>query len=157
MPKNGGVMRGASVKTLLVGAAAMVTTMIPLAGTSYAASCLGAGCDNKGPVTYACDDDGVEMRRVDNESRVARLIWSSRCDAAWVHIRNNANPTQYGSSATIEKWNSAGTRLLKSLSVETPGYGKTDWSNMLGGASYKYRVCVKFEADLNPLKCSSKF
>ncbi|MEW2394599.1 DUF2690 domain-containing protein [Streptomyces sp. NPDC046862] len=151
------MMRGISVKSLLVVAAAMATTMIPLAGTSYAASCLGAGCDNKGPVTYTCDDDGVEARRVDASGRLARLIWSSKCDAAWVHIKNNANPTQYNSTAWIEKWNSSGTSLLKSLSVETPGYGKTDWSNMLGGASYMYRVCVSFEANIEPLRCSSKF
>jgi len=150
-------MRRNSVKALLVGGAALATTMIPLAGTSYAASCSSTGCDNKGPVTYNCDNDGTEMRTVNHSGRIARLIWSSRCDAAWVHIRNTANPTQFNSTAWIERWNSSGTTLLKSLSVETPPYGKTDWSNMLGGASYMYRVCVSFEADIYPLKCSSKF
>ncbi|WP_326785749.1 DUF2690 domain-containing protein [Streptomyces sp. NBC_00151] len=130
--------------------------MIPLSGTSYAAGCSGAGCDNKGPKATGCDSPARTERTVDNNDRVAELRWSADCAAAWVRIKNNADPSIYDSTATVEKYNSDG-RLLKSLSVRTPGYSKTDWSNMLGGAEYYYRVCVRFDDNLYPLKCSTKF
>ncbi|MFD4597377.1 DUF2690 domain-containing protein [Streptomyces sp. NPDC058464] len=134
----------------------MAATMIPLAGTSYAAGCSGTGCDNKGPVTYGCDSNVITERTVTNENRVAELRWSTDCLAGWVRVENNATPSVYTSYATIEKYNAAGT-LIRSLSVTTPGYGKSDWSNMLGGSTYYYRVCIRFDADLYPLKCSTKW
>ncbi|WP_194236086.1 DUF2690 domain-containing protein [Streptomyces acidicola] len=134
----------------------MALTMIPLSGTSYAAGCSGSGCDNKGPVTYGCDGDVTTMRSVNNNSRVAELRWSADCTAGWVRVTNNANPSQYASYATIEKYDASGN-LLKSLRVDTPPYGQSDWSNMLGGSQYYYRICVRFDADLYPLKCSTKW
>ncbi|MEU2551260.1 DUF2690 domain-containing protein [Streptomyces sp. NPDC013313] len=149
-------MRETTARLALVGVAAATLSMVPLAGTSYAAGCSGAGCDNKGPATYRCDDSSSTKRKVDSNGRVAELRWSADCLAGWVRIKNNANPSVYDSTATIEKWSLDG-KLLKSLSVRTPGYGKTDWSNMLGGPEYKHRVCVRFDSDLYPLECSSKF
>ena len=150
------MVRKNSAKAALVSAAAMAIAMIPLAGTSYAAGCSGSGCDNKGPVTYGCDGSVSTMRTIDSHSRVAQLRWSHDCVAGWVRVTNNADPSQYSSYATIEKYNAAGT-LLKSLRVDTPSTGKSDWSNMLGGSQYYYRVCIKFHADLYPLKCSTKW
>ncbi|MDX3458232.1 DUF2690 domain-containing protein [Streptomyces sp. ME02-8801-2C] len=149
-------MRKNSARAALVSAAAMALTMIPLAGTSYAASCSGAGCDNKGPATYNCDANASTMRTLNSNSRVAELRWSHDCIAAWVRIKNNADPSVYTSYATIEKYDGAG-KFIKSLSVTTPGYGGSDWSNMLGGSTYYYRVCVRFDDDLYPLQCSTKW
>ncbi|WP_405486978.1 hypothetical protein [Streptomyces sp. NBC_00096] len=42
------------MKTAMVSAAAVAATLIPLAGTSYAAGCSNAGCDNLGPVSQGC-------------------------------------------------------------------------------------------------------
>jgi hypothetical protein len=150
------MVRTKTAKAALISAAAVALTMIPLAGTSYAAGCNGAGCDNKGPQTNNCDDSVSTPRTVNSHSRVAQLRWSHDCVAAWVRVTNNADPSQYASYATIEKYNADG-RLLKSLRVDTPSTGKTDWSNMLGGSQYYYRVCVRFDADLYPLKCSEKW
>lgn len=86
---------------------------------------------------------------------MAELRWSADCLAGWVRFKNNADPSVYDSTATIEKWSLDG-RLLKSLSVRTPGYVETDWSNMLGGPEHKYRVYVRFDSGLYPLECSSK-
>ncbi|MFF9123581.1 DUF2690 domain-containing protein [Streptomyces sp. NPDC014889] len=149
-------MRKNSARLALVGIAASAMTMIPLAGTSYAAGCSGSGCDNKGPVTYSCDAGATTMRSINNNGRVAELRWSTNCLAGWVRVTNNADPSIYDSTATIEKYDGNG-KLLKSLAVRTPGYGKSDWSNMLGGSSYYYRVCVRFDSDLYPLLCSTKF
>lgn len=130
--------------------------MIPLAGTSYAASCSGTGCDNKGPVTYNCDASVSTVRTLESNSRVAQLRWSHDCVAAWVRITNNASPSVYTSYATIEKYDAAGN-FIRSLSVTTPGYGGSDWSNMLGGSAYYYRICIRFDDDLYPLQCSTKW
>ncbi|MFI2644574.1 DUF2690 domain-containing protein [Streptomyces sp. NPDC018610] len=141
----------------LVSAAATAATMIPLAGTSYAAGCTAAGCDNKGPVTYGCDSEASTKKTLNSNGRVAELRWSANCLAGWVRITNKADPAIYDSTATIEKYNLDG-KLLKSLAVRTPvGYNQSDWSNMLGGGEYKYRVCIRFDSDLYPLECSAKW
>lgn len=120
MRRNGdGMHKSTSVKALLVGGATIAATMIPLAGTSYAASCYSLTCDNLGPVTYTCDDDGIEARRVESSDRVARLIWSSKCQAAWVHVKGTQGSI-YNSYGYIERYNSSGTVLQKSLSVAIP-------------------------------------
>jgi hypothetical protein len=149
-------MRKIPTKLALISVAATAFAMIPLAGTSYAAGCSGAGCDNKGPKATGCDSPATTERSINNNGRVAELRWSTDCVAGWVRIKNNADPSVYDSTATIEKYNGDG-KLLKSLSVRTPDEGGTDWSNMLGGGTYYYRVCVRFDSDLYPLLCSTKF
>ncbi|MFD8687578.1 DUF2690 domain-containing protein [Streptomyces sp. NPDC059651] len=151
--------KSTSFKALLVGGAVISATMIPLAGTSYAAaSCYSLSCDNLGPVTYACDDDGIEARRVESADRVARLIWSAKCQAAWVNVKGTQGST-YNSFGYIERYNSSGTVLQKSLSVKIPQGTTTDWSNMLGNYSTGnlFRVCIRFQGDEYPLKCSTKY
>ncbi|MGW7821396.1 DUF2690 domain-containing protein [Streptomyces puniciscabiei] len=149
-------MRKTTARMALVGVAAATISMVPMAGTSYAAGCSGVGCDNQGPAATHCDGSASTKRTVESSGRVAELRWSPDCVAGWVRIKNNADPSIYDSTATIEKWSVDG-KLVKSLSVRTPDYGKTDWSNMLGGPIYEYRVCIRFDSDLYPLKCSTKF
>lgn len=145
------------VKVSIVVSAASAALLIPLGGTSYAAGCNSTGCDNKGPVSMDCNDSyTTTARTVNNNGRIGELRWSSTCDAAWVRVHNESSNPIYNASGYIEKWNSAGTTLVKSLSVSVPDSGN-DWSNMLGGASYMYRVCIKFQGGEYPLKCSSKF
>lgn len=159
MRRNGdGMHKSTSVKALLVGGATIAATMIPLAGTSYAASCYSLTCDNLGPVTYTCDDDGIEARRVESSDRVARLIWSSKCQAAWVHVKGTQGSI-YNSYGYIERYNSSGTVLQKSLSVAIPHGTTTDWSNMLGNSNTGnlFRVCISFQGNEYPLKCSAKY
>lgn len=142
--------RGAAVT-----AAAFALTLVPLAGTSYAATCNSTGCENKGPVATGCDSASVTtFRTVNNNDRIAELRWASGCDAAWVRVHNESSNPLYNAYGYIEKYDSAG-KFLKSLSVRVPDSG-TDWSNMLGGASYYYRVCISFVGNEYPLKCSTK-
>ncbi|MFJ6571396.1 DUF2690 domain-containing protein [Streptomyces sp. NPDC091292] len=149
-------MKKVLTRAATISAAALTMTLIPLAGTSYAATCSGAACDNKGPVATGCDSaDVATQRTVNNENRVAELRWSFGCGAAWVRVVQNSSNPVYPAYGYIEKYNSSGT-LLKSLSVAFPSSG-SDWSNMLGGTSYYYRVCVKFVGNEYPLKCSTKF
>ncbi|WP_323137145.1 MULTISPECIES: DUF2690 domain-containing protein [unclassified Streptomyces] len=153
---DGAIVKKMVTRGAAVSVAALALTLIPLAGTSYAASCSGAGCDNKGPVATGCDSEGVTTpREIDNNGRVAQLRWSAGCSAAWVRVVQQSSNPIYNATGYIEKYNSSGT-LLKSLSVSFPSSG-SDWSNMLGGASYYYRVCVSFQGDEYPLKCSTKF
>ncbi|MFF2849991.1 DUF2690 domain-containing protein [Streptomyces sp. NPDC058001] len=149
-------MKKVLTRAATISAAAVTLTLIPLAGTSYAASCSGAGCDNKGPVATGCDvTDVATQRTVNNNERVAELRWSFDCQAAWVRVVQKSSNPVYPAYGYIEKYNSSGT-LLKSLSVAFPSSG-SDWSNMLGGTAYYYRVCVKFVGNEYPLKCSTKF
>ncbi|WP_097266236.1 DUF2690 domain-containing protein [Streptomyces sp. TLI_55] len=154
--KEGSMKKNSMIKAAAVTGAAMTAVLIPLGGTSYAAGCLSTGCDNKGPVSMNCDDQYTStVRTVNNNERIAELRWSSTCDAAWVRVHNTSSNPTYNAFGYIEKYNSSGT-LLKSLSVAVPDSGN-DWSNMLGGASYYYRVCISFQGNEYPLKCSTKF
>ncbi|MEU7663878.1 DUF2690 domain-containing protein [Streptomyces lincolnensis] len=144
------------VKAAAVAGAAMTAVLIPLGGTSYAAGCNSTGCDNKGPMAMDCSDQyTTTARTVNNNNRIGELRWSSTCDAAWVRVYNESSNPVYNAYGYIEKYNSSGT-LLRSLSVAVPSSGN-DWSNMLGGASYQYRICIKFQGNEYPLKCSTKF
>ncbi|MEV4879934.1 DUF2690 domain-containing protein [Streptomyces cyaneofuscatus] len=139
-----------------VSATAMAMTLMPLAGTSYAASCSSTGCDNLGPKATGCETANVSTRlTIDNNSRIAELRWSVGCSAAWVRVTNKSSNPLYNSYGYIEKYDSAG-KLIRSLKVRVPESG-SDWSNMLGGSNYYYRVCVKFVGNEYPLKCSTKF
>ncbi|MDT0474128.1 DUF2690 domain-containing protein [Streptomyces griseoviridis] len=133
-----------SVRVSAVVTAAMAAVLIPLAGTSYAASCSGTGCDNKGPVGYGCDADAVTKKTVSDGIRKAELRWSAKCAAGWVRGSDPVGKDDYWAHyAYIEKHSTeSGAPLLKSLSVAIPD-GGSDWSNMLGGSNYYYRVCQK--------------
>ncbi|MFJ8111089.1 DUF2690 domain-containing protein [Streptomyces sp. NPDC096132] len=145
------------IKVAAVTGAAMTAVLIPLGGTSYAAGCNSTGCEGKGPVSMNCDDaNTTTARTVNNNGRIAELRWSSTCDAAWVRVHNTSSNPTYNAFGSIEKYNSSGTTLIKSFSLAVPDSGN-DWSNMLGGASYTYRVCVRFQGNEYPLKCSTKF
>lgn len=149
-------MKTAVTRFATVSAATVALGLIPLAGTSYAASCSGAGCDNQGPRATACETaDVATQRTITNNSRKAELRWSFGCQAAWVRVTDNSSNSIYNSFGYIEKYDSAG-KLIRSLSVEIP-HGGSDWSNMLGGSSYYYRVCVKFQGNEYPMTCSTKF
>lgn len=145
-------------RTATISAAVVAMGMIPLAGTSFAASCSGAGCDNQGPRATGCETASVSTQRtIDNNSRKAELRWASGCSAAWVRVTNNSSNSLYNSYGYIEKYDSAG-KLIRSLSIRVPDTtGGSDWSNMLGGASYYYRVCISFVGNEYPMKCSTKF
>ncbi|MGI5376713.1 DUF2690 domain-containing protein [Streptomyces sp. CA-251387] len=148
--------RKLSSRISVVATAAVAGVLIPLAGTSYAAGCNSTGCDNKGPMTMDCSDQyTTTARTVNNNGRIAELRWSSTCDAAWVRVHNESSNPIYNAYGYIEKYSSSGT-FIKSLSVRVPESG-SDWSNMLGGASYNYRVCISFVGNEYPLKCSTKF
>ncbi|WP_372409247.1 DUF2690 domain-containing protein [Streptomyces luteireticuli] len=142
-----------------VSAATVVMGLIPLAGTSYAAGCLGTSCDNQGPKGTGCEGDAVGRGSVDNNGRVAELRWSPKCQAAWVRTTQKATPSWYSSYATIEKYE--GNKLVRSLSVNTPQtYNSSDWSNMLGGNIYTYRACVGFTKDSGApygVQCTNKW
>ncbi|WP_210585453.1 DUF2690 domain-containing protein [Streptomyces sp. GESEQ-35] len=144
-----------SARVSVVVTAAMAAVLIPLAGTSYAASCSGTGCDNKGPVTYGCDGDAVTKKTVSDGIRKAELRWSASCQAAWVR---GSDPTPgndfWPHYAWIEKHSTAsGQPLVKALYVTIPD-GGSDWSNMLGGSNYYYRVCHE-DGGTGELWCSS--
>ncbi|MFF2848394.1 DUF2690 domain-containing protein [Streptomyces sp. NPDC058001] len=131
--------------------AATVMTLVPLAGTSYAATCSGTGCTNKGPVATGCDAGATTKKSTGDSYRYAELRWSATCDAGWVRVVTKDSP--WGPDyATIESWNKNTWDLTKSLSVSAVSNG-SDWSNMIGGAGYAYRVCYK-NAWENTLSCS---
>ncbi|MCX4985111.1 DUF2690 domain-containing protein [Streptomyces sp. NBC_00572] len=141
-----------------VSSAVIAMSMVPLAGTSFAASCSGAGCDNQGPRATACETANVSTERtIDNNGRKAELRWSMGCTAAWVRVTNNSSNSLYNSFGYIEKYDVSG-KLIRSLSIRVPSTtGGSDWSNMLGGGGYYYRVCVSFVGNEYPMKCSTKF
>ncbi|MGA5067497.1 DUF2690 domain-containing protein [Streptomyces griseoluteus] len=148
-------MKRVLAKMATVSAAALTMTLIPLAGTSYAAGCYGAGCDNLGPVSQSCDGDAVtKATAYADGSLKAELRWSPACQAAWVRVTDPSGPNawwpKYG---YIEKWSSYGSGFLRSLQVTFPDPG-SDWSNMLGGSSYYYRVCIK-DSGTNHVDCST--
>ncbi|MFI0988624.1 DUF2690 domain-containing protein [Streptomyces exfoliatus] len=151
-------MKRILTRAATVSAAVVTMSMVPLAGTSFAATCSGAGCDNLGPRATGCETASVTtVRTIDNNSRKAELRWSAGCSAAWVRVTNNSSNSVFNSYGYIEKFDSAG-KLIRSLSVRVPDTtGGSDWSNMLGGASYYYRVCIAFVGDEYPMKCSTKF
>ncbi|MFJ5773038.1 DUF2690 domain-containing protein [Streptomyces sp. NPDC093094] len=147
-------MRRFLTKTAAVSAAAVTAALIPLAGTSYAAgSCSGAGCDNLGPVSYGCDLDAVTKKSVSDGFTTAELRWSAKCQAAWVRVKKPESGgywwDRYGH---IEKHNGYAGPLVRSLSVRVPDPG-SDWSNMLGGSGYYYRVCIS-DSGTGGLTCS---
>lgn len=145
-------MKQLLTKTAVVAAGALTAALIPLAGTSYAA-CYGSGCDNYGPVSQACDGDAVTKKSVSDGITTAELRWSAKCQAAWVRVKK---PTSGGywwdRYGHIEKHSGYGGPLVRSLSVKVPDVG-TDWSNMLGGSSYYYRVCIE-DTGTGDLTCS---
>lgn len=149
-------MKTMLTRTATVFTAVAAMSLMPLAGTAFAASCSSTGCDNKGPQSTGCDAAGVStVRTVTNNERTAELRWSSGCSAAWVRVKDQSSNSIYNSFGYIEKYDSAG-KLIRSLSVSIPHNG-SDWSNMLGGSTYYYRVCVKFQGNEYPLACSTKF
>ncbi len=149
-------MKSAAIRVATVSAATMVLGLIPLAGTSYAASCSGTGCDNLGPRGTACETaDVATQRTINNNERKAELRWSFGCQAAWVRVTDNSSNSIYNSTGYIEKYDSS-DKLIRSLSVAIPHNG-SDWSNMLGGSGYYYRVCIKFQGNEYPMTCSTKF
>ncbi|WP_018547609.1 DUF2690 domain-containing protein [Streptomyces sp. LaPpAH-108] len=130
--------------SILVGAA-LTAVLIPMAGSSYAASsCSGTGCDYKGPVTYGCDGDGVTKKTVSDGIMKAELRWSAKCSAGWVRGSDPyPNDNYWSHYAVIEKHSSeSGQPLISSQTVTIPD-GGSDWSNMLGGSNYYYRVCLR--------------
>lgn len=129
-------------RVAVVSAAAVVLGLIPLAGTSYAAGCSNAGCDNLGPKATGCEADAVGHGTVDNNDRIAELRWSHKRQAVWVRVTSKLrDPAWYGSYATIEKYDNKSGKLVRALRVNVPKRsGQSDWSNMLGG-DYPYRVC----------------
>ncbi|MEU7167655.1 DUF2690 domain-containing protein [Streptomyces morookaense] len=129
---------------------------IPLAGTSYAAGCYGASCDNQGPKGTGCDDDAITKYSTSLSDRVVQLRGSVTCRAAWARVTNNADPSVYPSYATIEKYDGNG-RLLKSLTIRTPTTGQTDWTNMLGGEGVYFRACIRIDAGSSPISCTDKW
>ncbi|MGX4689011.1 DUF2690 domain-containing protein [Streptomyces sp. JNUCC 63] len=149
-------MRRFLMKAATITAAAMSATLIPLAGTSYAAaSCNGTYCDNLGPVTYGCDGDAVTKKSVSDGVSTAELRWSAKCLAAWVRVKNPTGGYWWNHYGHIEKHNGAGGPLVRSLSVNIPNPG-SDWSNMLGGSTYYYRVCIS-DQGTNDIYCSGYF
>ncbi|MEV7565940.1 DUF2690 domain-containing protein [Streptomyces tanashiensis] len=137
-------MKHMIAKVATVSAAAMTMALVPLAGTSYAAGCSGAGCDNRGPVSMGCDGDAVTKASVtarNNPGLRAELRWSPSCTAAWVRVSAEGEQwwDRYGS---VEKWGGKGTDFQRSLQVKFPNPG-SDWSNMLGSPTAYYRVCIK--------------
>ncbi|MGW0119350.1 DUF2690 domain-containing protein [Streptomyces sp. NPDC003327] len=137
-------MKRMLTKVATVSAAALATALVPLGGTSYAAGCSGAGCDNLGPVSQGCDGDAVTKRTAYADGSLkAELRWSPACQAAWVRVTDPSGPNAWWDKyGYIEKWQGYGGTLLRSLSVKFPDPG-SDWSNMLGGSGYYYRVCIK--------------
>ena len=145
-------MKHALAKVATVSAAAVTMALVPLAGTSYAAGCYGAGCDNRGPVSQGCDGDAVTQRSVTADGGLrAELRWSATCQAGWVRVIDNYGGAWWPKYGSIEKWTGIGTGFQRSLSVEFPNPG-SDWSNMLGGTSNYYRVCIE---DAGKVTCSS--
>ncbi|MCX4984638.1 DUF2690 domain-containing protein [Streptomyces sp. NBC_00572] len=148
-------MKRMIAKMATVSAAAMTMALVPLAGTSYAAGCSGAGCDNKGPVSMGCDGDAVTKQTATADGSLkAELRWSPACQAAWVRVTDPSGPNawwdKYGS---IEKWSGYGTGFQRSLEVTFPDPG-SDWSNMLGGSTSYYRVCIK-DSGTGHVDCSN--
>ncbi|WP_328301886.1 hypothetical protein OG389_31255 [Streptomyces sp. NBC_00435] len=149
-------MKRLLMKTAMVTAATVAATLIPLAGTSYAAGCSGAGCDNLGPVGQGCDADAVTQRSVGGDPLKAELRWSAKCQAGWVRGSDNGNGNNWWDHyAYIEKHNGIGGPLIRSLQVKIPVAG-SDWSNMVGGTNYYYRVCVTTSSP-DSFACSSYF
>ncbi|MFF9125171.1 DUF2690 domain-containing protein [Streptomyces sp. NPDC014889] len=149
-------MKTAAIRIATVSAATVALGLIPLAGTSYAAGCSGSGCDNQGPKATACETANVSTERtLINNGRKAELRWSVGCQAAWVRVTGTAQ-SFYNSFGYIEKYDSAG-KLIRSLDVRIPDSNSIDWSNMLGGGSYYYRVCIAFVGNEYPMTCSTKF
>ncbi|MFF7184267.1 DUF2690 domain-containing protein [Streptomyces sp. NPDC008222] len=132
------------VKVSLLVSAAMAAVLLPLAGTSYAAGCSEEGCDGKGPVSYGCDGDGATKTSVTDGIMTAELRWSGTCHAGWVRGTDPyPNDNFWNHYAVIEKHSRAsGNPLLKSETVTIPD-GGSDWSNMVGGIGYAYRVCLR--------------
>jgi hypothetical protein len=148
-------MKRALAKMAMVSAAAMTMALIPLAGTSYAAGCIGAGCDNLGPVSQGCDTGAVTKQTAYADGSLrAELRWSSNCQAAWVRVTDPSGvPNDWWDKyGYIEKHNGYAGPLIRSLSVKFPDPG-SDWSNMLGGSSYYYRVCIK-DTGTGTIDCS---
>ncbi|MER6346765.1 DUF2690 domain-containing protein [Streptomyces sp. NPDC001595] len=141
-------------KTAVVSAAAVTAALLPLAGTSHAAgSCYGAGCDNLGPVSYGCDLDAVTKKSVSDGTSTAELRWSAKCQAAWVRVKNPDGGYWWDRYGHIEKHNGYAGPLVRSLDVVIPNPG-SDWSNMLGGSGYYYRVCISNIGDPSDVSCS---
>ncbi|MCX5229936.1 DUF2690 domain-containing protein [Streptomyces sp. NPDC006553] len=146
-------MKHVLTKIATVSAAALTMTLVPLAGTSYAAGCTGAGCDNLGPVSQACDGDAVTKQTATADGGLkAELRWSPACQAAWVRVTDSTGGQWWDKYGYIEKHNGYAGPLLRSLSVKFPNPG-SDWSNMLGGSGYYYRVCIK-DTGTNHVDCS---
>ncbi|MFF0558281.1 DUF2690 domain-containing protein [Streptomyces sp. NPDC004266] len=117
--------------------------MVPLAGTSYAAGRSGAGCDDLGPVSQACDGDAVTEASVSDGIGKAELRWSATCQAAWVRVSDPYGPdNRWDRYGRIEKHNGHAGPLVRSPSVTIPDPA-SDWSDVLGGSGYHYRVCLK--------------
>ncbi|MEV6249713.1 DUF2690 domain-containing protein [Streptomyces sp. NPDC051742] len=147
-------MKRMIAKMATVSAAAMTMALVPLAGTSYAAGCSGSGCDNLGPVSQGCDAGAVTYRTATADGGLkAELRWSSTCQAGWVRVTDSSGGQWWPKYGYIEKWSGAGTGFIRSLSVTFPNPG-SDWSNMLGGSSYYYRVCIK-DSGTNHVDCST--
>ncbi|MEU6624102.1 DUF2690 domain-containing protein [Streptomyces litmocidini] len=147
-------MKRMIAKVAGVSAAAMTMALVPLAGTSYAAGCTGAGCDNLGPVSQACDGDAVTKASVSDGIDKAELRWSPKCQAAWVRVTDPYGPDNWWDHlGYIEKHNGYAGPLVRSLSVKIPDPG-SDWSNMLGGSGYYYRVCLK-DTGTGDVTCST--
>ncbi|MFF0427063.1 DUF2690 domain-containing protein [Streptomyces sp. NPDC004520] len=147
-------MKRMIAKVAGVSAAAMTMALVPLAGTSYAAGCSGSGCDNLGPVSQACDKDAVTKVSVSDGIDKAELRWSATCQAGWVRVTDPYGPDNWWDHyGYVEKWLGAGTDFQRSLSVKIPDPG-SDWSNMLGGSSYYYRVCLK-DTGTGKVNCST--
>ncbi|GAB2575061.1 hypothetical protein GCM10027168_04980 [Streptomyces capparidis] len=144
------------VKAAGVAAAAVCVSLVPLSGTSYAASCYGTSCDNKGPQATSCADDARTVKTVNNGDHKVELRWSNTCMAGWARGTDIATGSEwYERFAHIEQRASPSTSspVRKSLSVVIPKDG-SDWTNMLGGGSYYYRVCL---SDVNDVECSGFF
>ncbi|MEU1668207.1 DUF2690 domain-containing protein [Streptomyces sparsogenes] len=139
------------MKAALVAAAAVIVSMVPLSGTSYAASCSGAGCDNKGPKATGCREDATTVKKADDNFHRVELRWSTTCMAGWVrgsHVTSGSD--WWPKYAHIEKRAAPSTSspVLKDLYVKIPDNSGSDWSNMLGGNNYYYRACLEDNGDL---------
>ncbi|MEU6163265.1 DUF2690 domain-containing protein [Streptomyces tanashiensis] len=149
------LMKRMIAKIAGISAAALTMALVPLAGTSYAAGCSGAGCDNRGPVSMGCDADAVTKgsatSRTHSGLRV-ELRWSPTCQAAWARVTATGEQW-YERYGVIEKWSGKGSGFQRSLQVTFPNPG-SDWTNMLGSPTAYYRACISAPAATDEVDCT---